>query len=208
MKLRNWVIPCIYMIFGFLWISLSDSILFFFFNQSSAELLQFAESIKGFGYVLITGIGLYYIIRKHNHEIRQSAQEYQRLFDELPVPLWLYDSQTLKFLQVNKAAAEQYGYSIQEFKQMTIAQIRPQEDISLLYRQIENDLPKRSSKEGNIFRHKRKTNEVFFVRIHSFATTFKNKSARLVLAIDINEKVLAQKNSKSATWKFCSVKII
>lgn len=196
MRLRNWVIPFIYTILGILWIYLSDSIVFLLFDHNTIELLQIVESIKGFGYVFITAIGLYYIIRKKDNEIRKSEKEYQRLFDELPIPLWLYDTQTLKFLQVNKAADEQYGYTAEEFKKMTIVQIRPPEDITMRYKQIDRDLPQRSSKEGNIFRHKRKNGEIFFVRINSFATIFQGKSARLVLAIDINDKVLAQNELK------------
>ncbi|WP_177199974.1 PAS domain-containing protein [Flexibacter flexilis] len=157
--------------------------------------MQAVQSIKGISYVLVTSVVLYFFIHKHNQVIKTSEKEYQQLFDKLPVPLFLYDAQTLKILHVNKVATEQYGYSAQELKKMTITQIRPPEDINLLHKLIDNDAPKRVSKDGEV-RHKRKSGEVFYVKVHSFATTFKEKQARLVLAIDINEKVLAQNELK------------
>jgi PAS domain-containing protein len=51
------------------------------------------------------------------------------LFDANPQPMWLFDPATLRFLAVNDAAVSQYGYSRAEFLQMTIADIRPPDDV-------------------------------------------------------------------------------
>ena len=59
---------------------------------------------------------------------------YQRLFEANPVPMWIYDLQTLGFLDVNEVACQKYGYSREEFLAMTIRDIRPPEDIAAFAR--------------------------------------------------------------------------
>lgn len=59
------------------------------------------------------------------------------IFDLVPLPMWIYDLDTLRFLAVNKEAIHHYGYSEEEFKQMTIRDIRPQEDIPKLEEAVE-----------------------------------------------------------------------
>lgn len=57
-----------------------------------------------------------------------------QLFQNHPDPMWVYDAETLAFLAVNEAAIAQYGYSRAEFLAMSIADIRPAEDIDALHR--------------------------------------------------------------------------
>src|SRR5690606_38816953 len=62
----------------------------------------------------------------------ESARRYRLLFDSTPLPLWVHDRETLRFLAVNDAAVRQYGYSRREFLSMTIEQIRPPEEVAAL----------------------------------------------------------------------------
>ena len=55
--------------------------------------------------------------------------------------MWVYDLQTLQFLEVNEAAISHYGYSGDEFRQMRIADIRPPEDVSLLLEHLHQERP-------------------------------------------------------------------
>src|SRR5260370_2375161 len=60
-------------------------------------------------------------------------ERYRLLFDRNPQPMWVYDVQTLRFLAVNEAAIDHYGYSRDEFLGLTIRDIRPPQDASHLY---------------------------------------------------------------------------
>ena len=51
------------------------------------------------------------------------------LFEKSPNPTWIFDSETLRFLDVNQAAIDLYGWSREEFLKMSILDIRPPEDI-------------------------------------------------------------------------------
>ena len=59
-----------------------------------------------------------------------------RLFYCHPDPMWIYDRETLRFLDVNDAAIAKYGYSRDEFLAMTIKDIRPKEEVPGLLENI------------------------------------------------------------------------
>ncbi len=118
--------------------------------------------------------------------LRQSEERYRLLFDRNPVPMWLYDAETLRFAAVNETAVRNYGYTEEEFLGMTIAQIRPEEDLE---RFIENV---RSSRDEPLtvaeWRHRRKDGTILHVEVMSRPLMFNGRPARLVMAADISEK--------------------
>jgi len=58
--------------------------------------------------------------------LRASEERYRLLFDRSPLPMWVYDLETLGFLAVNQAAIDHYGYTRDQFGAMTIALVRPE----------------------------------------------------------------------------------
>ena len=60
--------------------------------------------------------------------LQKSEKQFADLFNLSPQPMWVYEPETLKFIQVNEAAVTQYGYSEEEFLAMTILDIRPLTD--------------------------------------------------------------------------------
>src|SRR4030042_2787370 len=65
-----------------------------------------------------------------------SEEIYEHFYKSNPHPMWIYDLETLAFLDVNDAAVQHYGYSEKEFYSMTIRNIRPPEDIPALLENI------------------------------------------------------------------------
>ena len=49
---------------------------------------------------------------------RQSEASFRLLFANHPVPMWVFDMHDLRFLEVNEAAMDDYGYSRDEFLAM------------------------------------------------------------------------------------------
>ena len=45
------------------------------------------------------------------------------MFENNPQPMWIFDSETLVFLEVNNAAIVHYGYSKEEFLALKISDI-------------------------------------------------------------------------------------
>ena len=64
--------------------------------------------------------------------IRSAKEDFEMLFAHHPYPMWVWEIDTLRFVEVNEAAVAQYGYSREEFLSMTIDQIRPPKDLPLL----------------------------------------------------------------------------
>jgi len=93
--------------------------------------------------------------------------------------MWVFDLETLEFLDVNDAAVEIYGYSRSEFLKMKITDIRPFEDVPALLRQTRRI---EGPATGAHWRHRTKNGNVFPVAITSWELTFRGRPAELVLA--------------------------
>ncbi len=113
------------------------------------------------------------------------------LFDLSPVPMWVFDVATLRFLDVNISAIKSYGYSRDEFLTMTINDIRPEEDRRRIEMIVKENFEKGSFYK-NVFRHISKSGQVMFVQIASNLIKHDHTDARLVMALDITEKFEAQ----------------
>ena len=111
---------------------------------------------------------------------------YRALFEHNPMPMWVYDRETLAFLEVNAAAVEHYGYSRDEFRRMSILDIRPEEDRAQAARRA-------SSLAGDLhvgtapWRHRRKDGSICLVRVSSHPISFAGREARLVVVQDVTE---------------------
>jgi len=132
----------------------------------------------------------------YSEKLKKSETNYRHLFEFSPEPMWVYDLKTLKFLDVNKAAAEHYGYNKDEFLEMTIRDIRPAEEIE----ELENSLVEIRSnpdKSGfGIYRHQKKDGEIIQVEVEGSSIEYKDRVARLVLADDITEKLKEEQRLK------------
>jgi PAS domain S-box-containing protein len=117
--------------------------------------------------------------------LRMSERRYRLLFDANPRPMWVYDRQTLEFLAVNRAAIARYGYTRDEFRRMTIRDIRPPADVPALEAMLGTEQPALASTPP--VRHRRKDGSVFEVAITADSFDFEGRPGRLVLAEDVTE---------------------
>lgn len=131
--------------------------------------------------------------RRAQDELRASDARYRQLFHANPNPMWVYDLETLAFLDVNEAATLHYGYTRQEFLAMTIRDIRPPEDIPALLESV-GQVPLGIEKAGT-WRHRLRNGALIDVEITSHVVTFDDRQADLVLAHDVTEKKRAQEQA-------------
>ncbi|MFA8385369.1 MAG: PAS domain S-box protein [Pelagibaca sp.] len=111
----------------------------------------------------------------------------ESLFLSHPDPMLIYDVETLRFLDVNKASVAKYGYSRDEFLAMTIADIRPDEDKPALVAHLANATERRT--EAGVWRHRLKSGEIIHVDITSQPIDHDWRSARLIAARDVTERI-------------------
>jgi PAS domain S-box-containing protein len=124
--------------------------------------------------------------RAAEERVRQSEEKYRLLFENSPQPMWVYDNATLRFLAVNGAAVQEYGYSRDEFLAMSIKDIRPPEDIEALVRATAQPAVRLVS---GPWRHRKKTGQVVDVEVSSHQVPFIAKDARLVIVTDVTERI-------------------
>ena len=133
---------------------------------------------------------LYSIERKKKSlELEESQKRYSDLFQLSPQPMWVYDIDTLRFLNVNNAAIRHYGYSYEEFLSMTLREIRPVEDLPKLDEQIAMLRKEIDINYSGIFRHCKKNGEIIWAEIQSNAIRLNNITGRVVLVNDVTERL-------------------
>ncbi len=64
--------------------------------------------------------------------LQQSEDNSLFLFAQNPLPMWVFEIDTLQFLQVNDAALRHYGYEQTEFLEMNAGGLHPAEEIPRL----------------------------------------------------------------------------
>ncbi len=108
----------------------------------------------------------------------EAAAEYRLLFDSHPLPLWVFDADTLRFLAVNDACVNRYGYSRDEFLSLGLRDLVRCPDVD---RAIAPDTPG----AGAIgWRHRTQAGAVLEADVEVIATTFRGRDARLIVATE------------------------
>lgn len=109
------------------------------------------------------------------------------LFEFSPVAMWVYDEQTLKFLDVNLAAVQHYGYSKDEFLAMDISQLE-------VANQHEDQTVEAGIEKGqaSLHRHKRADGALIFVELESNPIIYNERAAKIVLANEVTDRINVQ----------------
>jgi len=118
--------------------------------------------------------------------IRMMPNIYHDAFKDSPLPMWIYDLETLAFLDVNQAAIELYGYSKKEFLEMTLRDIRPLEEVPVLEQIMRTKIREKAFNQSLVV-HCKKNGERMFVSVKGNATEFEGRAARFVSVIDLTE---------------------
>lgn len=113
------------------------------------------------------------------------------IFEGSPIPMWVYDVESLRFLEVNEAAVRCYGYSREEFLSMTIGEIRPAEDVPRLVQCIAEHYGSPSHAAGT-WRHRKKDGTIFFVDIMRHPLPHDGFRREMVFAVDVTGRVRAE----------------
>lgn len=149
------------------------------------------EIIKDLFVVTTFSTALIYFYNKLNSYYVSREMVYIKLFKQNPHPMWVYDLKTLQFLTVNNAAMSLYGYKEVEFLNMTVKDIRLEEDVPALI-----DESEKTKLNFNLnyhwagtWRHRKKNDQLMYVEISSHEIIFEGKKAELVLAYDVTAKV-------------------
>ena len=121
-----------------------------------------------------------------------SDTAFNELFRAHPLPMWVYDLETLAFLAVNTAAVAHYGYSEKQFLALTIADLRPAAELPKLYANLKT-APRDTLEKSGTWRHRTHDGTLIDVEISSHPLTFHARACKFVLAHDVTDRVQAQR---------------
>ncbi len=135
--------------------------------------------------------------KKLEAELVENENLYRSIFNDNPVPMWIYDVDSLYFVEVNDAAIQSYGYSRDEFLGLQLMDIRPAEDIPAL---LEDISKKQLERQGpRLWRHLYKDGTVIDVEVMSHALpSHKGLNHRMVMAYNVTEKKASQEALEKA----------
>ena len=120
-------------------------------------------------------------------DVRNSEKQYRLLFQGNPNPMWVFDLETLTFLEVNEAATRHYGYTREEFLAMTLADLRSSEK-----HDVAQKIAMPAADRSQVWRHRRKDGSFIDVEVIWSPITFGNRFAALALAADVTERRLVE----------------
>ena len=149
------------------------AVLEFFSDQESEPEAQLLEVIAKLGELL----GKVHIRTKTEATLRTSEEQYRLLFEGNPNPMWIYDSDSLRFIAVNDAAMAQYGYDLNEFLKMTLTDLQPSEDRAPDQLRAQQPATMRLQSRGG---------ETFAVEVTAYEVKLPGRRARLAMAVDVN----------------------
>lgn len=112
------------------------------------------------------------------------------LFTRTPHPMYVYDRQTLRFLAVNPVAIETYGYSAEQFSNMTLYSLRTPTEQTRLREYL--PMPAPQVGDRGRWQHQKKNGTLLYVDITTYALTFDSRVAEMVLAINVTDRVIAE----------------
>ena len=123
-------------------------------------------------------------------DLKRREASFRLLFDSNPIPMWVIEHGSLRFLAVNDAAVAHYGYSRDQFLAKTLRDIRPPQDWEQLKQAFETpagDLP-----QGRPRRHVKADGTEIDVAIYAQELQYEGHDARLVAVTDITARKLAE----------------
>lgn len=141
-------------------------------------------------------------LARANETLKASERQYRLLFEGNPMSMWVFDRESLRFLEVNEAAIRHYGYCREEFLAMTIADIRPENDLPKLMEAVSKRVPGLS--EAELWRHRKKDGEVIDVEITSHPIRLAGRDAELILSHDVTDQRKYQESLRQSEERFAT----
>ncbi|HSN48983.1 MAG TPA: PAS domain S-box protein, partial [Flavobacterium sp.] len=133
-------------------------------------------------------------IKKAQKTLKRNEKKYRYLFNNNPMPMWIIDEITYKFLDVNEMAILRYGYSREEFLSMSAIDIRPEEDKErFMQLNYSSEINEKDFYRG-IWNHLKKDGTVIPVEIIAHKIIYEGVSSLFILSNDITDRKKAEFN--------------
>ena len=151
--------------------------------------LEFLNSVGGH-------IALAIERRRAEDALRKNEEMFRLLFSHNPLPTWVIDRETLNFLEVNEAAVRAYGYSLEEFKNMTILDFQTEDE------KIKMPNGLKENRGDGLYRrhwkHRKKDGKTIEVETTVHELEYSGKRVRLIVAQDVSERHILEQQLRQS----------
>jgi len=151
--------------------------------------LEFLNSVGGH-------IALAIERRRAEDALRKNEEMFRLLFSHNPLPTWVIDRETLNFLEVNEAAVRAYGYSLEEFKNMTILDFQTEDE------KIKRPNDLEENRGDGLYRghwkHRKKDGKTIEVETTVHELEYSGKRVRLIVAQDVSERHILEQQLRQS----------
>ncbi|MDZ4669225.1 MAG: PAS domain S-box protein [bacterium] len=216
-KISSFKVVLVFVFVSSAYIYTSDYLLSIFITN--INLLSKVQTYKGLVFIFLSAILLYLLIKRNLEnanlyyqeiiDFRQSSHaklqklqgEYMDLFNHSPLPMWIIDIDTQGFILVNESACEIYGYTKDEYANMGLKDIRPEEEYAKMSQIFSASLLFENFATQKIIKHKKKDGTIILVKVKTTLLNFDDKAVRLASAVDVTAEIefqqkLIETNSK------------
>jgi PAS domain S-box-containing protein len=182
---------CWYVVPGIVWVLASDSVVALILGDSS-NLTQIS-AIKGVAFVLASGLVIYRLLARQRAAQQvveaaysESERGFQSLFKNNPLPVWAYDRETLRFLEINDVALARYGYHRDELLAMKVTDLHPPAEVPGLLKAIAT--PRAVREVSGNWHHRLKDGSLIDVEVQVHDLELHGRPARIVVSLDVTER--------------------
>ncbi len=158
---------------------------------SGGEIINPVPSTLAIGLVLSLLLFFLSMARARAQEsAHETERRYDQLFNSTPIPMWVFDSESLMIRAANDAAVAQYGYSREEFLTLNIIELRPPTEVAALMDALGETAA--ALREAGVWTHRRKDGTLFEAEIAAHRINFDGRPSMVVVANDVSERQRAQ----------------
>lgn len=126
--------------------------------------------------------------RNFEEAVLKSEENYRTLFEASPLPKWIYDLATFTIQNVNPAAIKHYGYSMEEFLNLSLQQLRPVEEVPLLKRVQAATVVREGLINFGMFVHQKKDGSKIKVEVAGSKILYQGMNCMMVVINDVTQR--------------------
>ncbi len=135
--------------------------------------------------------------KTHEKQLRDSQERFRLLFNNNPLPIAVYDPDTLAFIEVNDATLDHYGYTRDEFLHMVVSDLRLPDDKPELIEDTQQMFRNMLRTERQ---HRLKNGRIIEVQVTSQGIDYNGRKAIMAVADDITKRKQAEKALRDSEY--------